>query len=55
MFQINNWRIEDYVTMHNINTIKNTITYEIKDKLWCDKEINCNIKSRYYREAINLI
>jgi hypothetical protein len=38
------------VTLHNIDTIKNTITSKFKEKLWCNEEIEDKRKFRYYKE-----
>jgi hypothetical protein len=50
---INHWRIEEEVTLQNIDTIKNIITSKFKEKLWCNKEIENKRKLRYYKEVIN--
>jgi hypothetical protein len=50
---LNHWRIEEEVTLQNIDTIKNTITSKFKEKLWCNKELEDKRKLRYYKEVIN--
>lgn len=38
-YWLNHWRIEEEVTLQNINNIKTTITSKFKEKLWFDKDI----------------
>ena len=39
--------------MHNIDNVKNIITYKFKEKLWCEKNLAVKRKLRYYKEVIN--
>ena len=48
------WGIDENVTLQNIVDIKNIITSEFKEKLWCDENLEDKRKLIYYKEAINL-
>ena len=39
--------------MHNIDNIKNIITYKFKEKFLCEKKLVVKRKLRYYKEVIN--
>ena len=47
------WGIDENVTLQNIVDIKNIITSEFKEKLWCDENLEDKRKLIYYKEAIN--
>ena len=51
--RLNLWGIDQNDTLKNINNIKNIITSKFKEKLWCHKYLNVNIKLRFYKEIIN--
>ena len=40
-------------TLQNINNIKNTITSNLKEKLWGEKDLEVKRKLIYYKEVIN--
>jgi len=50
---LNHWTIKQEATLHNIDTIKITISYKFKGKLWCNEEIENKRKVIYYKEIIN--
>ena len=39
--------------MQNINNIKNIVTSKLKEKMWCEKDLEAKIKLRYCKEVIN--
>ena len=51
-YWINHWGVEKEATLQNNNNIKSIITSKFKEKLWCIKELDDNIKLIYY-EVIN--
>ena len=53
MFWLKMWWIDENVTLQNIDDIKNIITFEFKEKLWCDENLEDKRKLRYYNEFIN--
>jgi len=50
---LNHWEIEENVALQNINNIKNIVTYNFKEEMWCEKDLEAKIKLRYYKEDIN--
>jgi hypothetical protein len=50
---LDQWGIEEEVTLLSIDTIKTTIISKFKETLWNDKELEDKRKLRYYKEMIN--
>ena len=50
---LNYWGVNETATLQNINKIKNTITSNLKEKLWGEKDLEVKRKLRYYKEVIN--
>ena len=52
---LNHWEIRENVALQNINNIKNIVTSNFKEKIWCEKDLVAKRKLRYYKEVINLL
>ena len=52
MAWLNHWGIDGNDILHNIDNVKNIITYEFKEKLWCEENLVVKRKLRYYKEVI---
>ena len=50
---LNYLEIEKNVALQNINNIKNIVTSNFKEKMWCEKDLEAKRKLRYYKEVIN--
>jgi hypothetical protein len=50
---LNYWGIMEDTILQNKETIKNIIKSKLKEKMWCDKELEEKIKLRYYKDVIN--
>jgi len=50
---LNHWRIEDEVTLQNIDTFKSTLKTKFKEKLWCIEEMRNKRNLAYHKEIIN--
>jgi hypothetical protein len=50
---LNHWRIEEEITLQNINTNKNIIMFKFGEKLCCNKELENKTKLRYCKEILN--
>ena len=51
--QLNHWEIDEKIALQNINNIKDIVTFQFKEKLWCEKDFEAKRKLRYYKEVIN--
>ena len=49
---LNHSEIDENVALQNINNIKNIVTSNFKEKMWCKKDLDGKRKIRYY-EVIN--
>ena len=45
--------MDENVALQNINNIKNIVSSNFKEKMWCEKYLEAKIKLRYYKEFIN--
>jgi len=51
---LNHWGIDENDILQNIDNVKNIITYNFKEKLWCEENLAVKRKLRYYyKETIN--
>ena len=53
MAWLNHWGIDENDILHNIDSVKNIITSEFKEKLWCEENLAVKRKLRCYKEVIN--
>ena len=53
MAWLNHWGIDENDILHNIDNIKNIITFKFKEKLWSEENLTVKRKLRYYKEVIN--
>ena len=50
---LNQWGIDENVTLQDINSIKSSITTKFKEKMWSEKDLEVKMKLRYYKEVSN--
>ena len=45
--------MDENVALQNINNIKNIVTSNCKEKMWCEKHLEAKRKLKDYKEVIN--
>ena len=50
---LNHSEIDENFALENINNSKNIVTSKLKEKTWCEKNLEAKRKLRYYKEVIN--